>query len=349
MATNYPTKCKNCGGDFVFDPKSGNFVCKNCGSIEGVIFNVVKERDFYQSEVNEKSWSSETKSIKCNACGAVDVMNKGDLADVCPFCGSSNIVDSSESFKLKPDGIVLFRISKEDAAASFRKRVKKSIWAPKDFKKSVRIDKIKPIYTPVFAFDCFSAATYEGRFGKDEEVTRRNYDGTRTTSTETRWFNASGRIRQNFDDVLVAAGQMISAATISALEPFETNGAIEFDKAFLSGCTANSYNKDLSTSFEQAKQIMEMELRERIMERNNADRVASLTLSIDYSQVKFKYILLPIYVSGYRYKDKNYTIYVNGTNGNVTGKLPVSRKKVWGTVFGVLLGIGAIVAAIMLL
>lgn len=349
MATNYPTKCKNCGGDFVFDPKSGNFVCKNCGNFVSVVFNVVKERDYAQSEVNEKAWASETKSIKCNSCGAVDVMNRGDLADVCPYCGSSNIVDSSETFKLKPDGIVLFKISKEEAATSFRKYVKNSLWAPRDFKKSVKFEKIKSIYTPVFAFDCFASATYEGRFGKEETVRRRNYDGTWSTSTETRWFNASGRTRKRFDDILIAAGQMINAQVIHELEPFNTNYAIEFDKAFLSGNTANSYNKDLKTSFEQAKQVMEMEIRALIISENNADTVANIDINIDFQNVKFKYILLPVYVTGYRYKDKNYTLYVNGTNGNITGRLPVSRKKVWSTVLGVLFGIGAAVLLAMIL
>ena len=94
---------------------------------------------------------------------------------------------------------------------------------------------------------------------------------------------------------------------------------------------------------------MEMEIRALIISENNADTVANIDINIDFQNVKFKYILLPVYVTGYRYKDKNYTLYVNGTNGNITGRLPVSRKKVWSTVLGVLFGIGAAVLLAMIL
>lgn len=349
MASKYPTKCSSCGGDLVYDPKSAALKCKNCNNFVPVKLHVAHENDYLEAEINEKAWSGETKSIKCNSCGAVDIMNKGDFADVCPYCGSSNIVDSSANAGLKPDGIMPFSISKEDAEKSFMSKVKNSFWAPSSFKKSVEIDKIKSIYTPVFSFDSKTLTTYDGRLGKDEEVRRRDINGEWRTETETTWFNVSGTVRHYFDDEIIAAGQMVSSSVLKDLEPYNSNASIEFDPLFLSGSTANSYKKDLKTSFQQAKQSMEFKVRDIILKKHEANKVARLDLNMNLIEPKYKYLLLPVYISGYRYKDKNYNIYVNGTTGKVAGKLPVSKKKVWAAVLGGLAAVGGLIALICLL
>ena len=349
MASKYPTKCTSCGGDLVFDPTSATLRCENCDSFVPIKLQVAKENDYLEASVNEKAWSGETKAVKCNSCGAVDIMRKGDFADICPYCGSSNIVDSSKSSGLKPDGIMPFSISKKDAEKAFMKKVKKSVWAPRDFKRSVDIDKIKSIYTPVFAFDSKTLTTYEGRLGKDEQVRRRDLNGNWRTETETRWFNVSGSIKQYFDDEIIAAGQMIGAGTLKELEPYNSNASVEFDPLFLRGATANSYKKDLVTSFKQAKQSMEAKVKDLILKKHDANRIAKLNLEMTCIEPKYKYLLLPVYISGYRYNEKNYNVYVNGTTGKVAGKLPVSKKKVWAAVLGGLALVGGLIALICLL
>lgn len=347
MASKYPTKCASCGGDFKFDPKTGTLKCSNCNNFVPLKLQVAKENDYLEASINEKAWNGETKQIRCKACGAVDIMRKGDFADVCPYCGSPNIVDSSKGAGLKPDGIMPFSITKEEAEKFFMHKAKKSFWAPSDFKKSVQIDKIKSIYTPVFTFDSKTLTTYEGRLGKDEEVRRRDVDGTWRTETETRWFNVSGTIRHFFDDEIIAAGQMVSAGALKELEPYNSNAAVEFDPLFLSGATANTYKKDLKTSFSQAKQSMEKQVSQMILKKHDANRVAKLDLKMDCIDTKYKYLLLPVYISGYRYKEKNYNIYVNGTTGKVAGKLPVSKGKVWAAVLAGLAAVGGIIALIV--
>ena len=347
MVTKVPTRCSSCGGEMVFDPKLGKLKCSNCGNVVAIKLTLAKQKDYLENAINEEAWSDETKTIRCQACGAVDIMNKGDIADVCPYCGSPNISDSSESSGLKPDGIMPFQITREEAEQILTNRARNSFWAPKSFKQSLQLDKIKSVYTPVFTFDAKTLTTYDGRLGKDEDVRRRDFDGRWHTESETRWFNVSGTVRHFFDDEIVTAGQMISASTMKELEPYNTNSAVEFNPAFLSGATANRYQKNLKTSFEQVKQSMEFRVRDLILKKHEADRVAKLNLEMNVIDPQYKYLLLPVYISGFRYADKNYNLYVNGTTGKATGKLPVSKKKVWAFVLGGLAAIAGIAALII--
>lgn len=47
-----------------------------------------------------------------------------------------------------------------------------------------------------------------------------------------------------------------------------------------------------------------------------------------FSDVRFKHILLPVWLSSYTYRGKIYRFMVNGETGRVAGKAPVSPLKV---------------------
>lgn len=61
-----------------------------------------------------------------------------------------------------------------------------------------------------------------------------------------------------------------------------------------------------------------------------------------YSAITFKHILLPVWLSAYRYRNQQYQVMVNARTGEVQGDRPYS---VWKITLAVLAGV-AVVAAI---
>jgi hypothetical protein len=59
-------------------------------------------------------------------------------------------------------------------------------------------------------------------------------------------------------------------------------------------------------------------------------------LDTDYRDITFKHILLPIYISAYRYNNKLYRFLVNGATGKVKGERPWSAWKITFAVLGAL-------------
>ena len=84
---------------------------------------------------------------------------------------------------------------------------------------------------------------------------------------------------------------------------------------------------------------MDEDLRRSILAQYKHDRVDYLNVYTSYNDTKFNYIMLPVWVCGYKFREKLYTFLVNGRTGASTGKTPVSIPKV---VFTVLLGLGII-------
>ena len=66
------------------------------------------------------------------------------------------------------------------------------------------------------------------------------------------------------------------------------------------------------------------------------DVIDYLNVSTLHNEVKYKYVLLPVYQLDYKYKKKTYTVVINGNSGAVTGKSPVSPIRV---AIAVILGI----------
>lgn len=68
-------------------------------------------------------------------------------------------------------------------------------------------------------------------------------------------------------------------------------------------------------------------------------------MQVSHAQVRFKHLLLPMWISSFRYKEKVYRFIVNARTGEVAGERPWSVIKI---VFTVLVVIGVIVAIVLL-
>lgn len=87
---------------------------------------------------------------------------------------------------------------------------------------------------------------------------------------------------------------------------------------------------------------LENQISDKIRCEHNADRVSSLRVRSAFDDVKYKYLMLPIWLSSFKYNGKVYNFMVNGQTGRVGGKTPISP---WRVAAAVLIGV-AIVGAI---
>lgn len=47
-------------------------------------------------KIENFDWGMETKIVLCKACGAESVYDALELASVCPFCGSNQVMEASD-------------------------------------------------------------------------------------------------------------------------------------------------------------------------------------------------------------------------------------------------------------
>jgi hypothetical protein len=96
----------------------------------------------------------------------------------------------------------------------------------------------------------------------------------------------------------------------------------------LSGFRTESYQVDVRAGFEEAKQIIDSTIRTTICRDIGGDHQRIHSVNTTYNHITFKHVLLPIWLSAYRYKDKVYRFMVNGRTGEVQGERPYSWIKI---------------------
>ncbi|MGN0807631.1 MAG: hypothetical protein ACI4MN_04190 [Candidatus Coproplasma sp.] len=332
--------CPLCGGRLVYSPADRALKCEYCGGKGQIdMSRYGEELNFYDlMNANNNTWANDTHVFKCNNCGAKTVISKSDISKKCPFCGTTNVVQSDELCGIKPNAVLPFLLDKVQACESAVKWAKKRLFSPRKFKKNVYPEEIDGNYIPAFTFDANTSTRYSGRLGRTRTRTKR-VNGKTVTETYTEWFNISGTYSMSFDDFLVQASESVSQKNIDKLSPFDTNQSQVYSSDYLMGFTASHYTKSGQQCWEYAKGEMQRLVKSAILSQYQYDREGSFSMNMSCSDITYKYVLLPLYVGHYAYSKKTYNFFVNGRSGKVTGKAPVSPLRVC---LAVLLGLVAV-------
>lgn len=329
----YEYKCPECGAPMHYDPESFTLRCDYCqNKIQLTSTYTNKEFEFNNNLDTDTSWNNDVHVFKCQQCGAENVFAKKELSQKCPFCGSIQVIKSNEVAGLKPNRVIPFHVTNEQAKEAYVALVKKKMFAPKKVKKMEMELDTNGVYCPSWTYDADTFSSYEGKLGEDYKVTVGS-GKNRHTETRTRWFKVSGTIRVGFDDVLVNAGNNINGKDLGKITPFGTNESLVYSEEFLAGFSAEHYSKDVKTGFDEAKNTMNNTIRSRILDQYDYDHVDYLNIKTSYADITYKYVLLPIWIGLFTYGSKNFKFYVNGESGKATGKYPKSGIRITIFVF----------------
>lgn len=341
-------KCPQCGATMDYDPQTGGLYCPYCDYKEEIkVANnageeVAQELDFEKAEFTGNcDWGVAQKTVTCKSCGAVSVYDALEVASECPYCGSNQVMEASDVKTLAPNGVVPFVVTAKQAGEKFTTWLARKWFAPKEAKRSAKADAFKGVYLPYWTFDADTSSDYTGEYGKDRKVKQ----GDKET-TVTDWHRTSGHYDYFVDDALVPGSGSKNLRIIQAAEPYDTSACKPYKPEYLAGFSAERYSVGLKDAFEKAKKFIKDKLHSlissKIMEDHNADHVRNLVVNTSYSNITYKYVMLPVWMSCFTYNGKTYQFVVNGQSGKVGGDYPISP---WRVAIAILIVI-AIIALI---
>jgi DNA-directed RNA polymerase subunit M/transcription elongation factor TFIIS len=346
--------CDNCGSDMRYAPGGDHLVCDHCGNERGIDdespfageAEALVELD-YDAAIAAKlpaQEMEETRISQCPSCGAQVEFQPDIHARECPFCATPVVTDTGTHRHIKPKGLIPFQLAEREAHKAMNDWLGRLWFAPnglKEYAKKGR--KMDGIYVPYWTYDADTATRYRGQRGDAYYVTVRGSDGKSRRERRIRWRPARGRVARFFDDVLVLASRSLPKSYTDALAPWDLGKLDGYRPEFLSGFRAEGYTVELDEGLEEAKAIMDAQIRQDIRRDIGGDEQRILEVQTRISDVTFKHILLPVWVAAYKYRGKSFRFVVNGQTGKVRGERPYSA---WKIAFAVLLVI-AIIAAII--
>jgi len=311
-------------------------------------------RSFLEQAANEKE-THEVHRIKCDKCGAETTMPPELTSAVCPFCGANMVFSGEVSRLIKPEGLLPFKYTQNDAFEAFRRWIRRMWFAPGDLKQYAQSDsRLAGIYIPYWTYDSDTTTSYTGERGEyyyTTETFTANESGRQVTRTRqvrhTRWTPASGTVSNTFDDILILASKSLPQKYADSLEPWDLEDLVPYADEYLSGFRAESYQVSLAEGFEEAKGVMASAIRNSIRGDIGGDEQRINSANTQYGKITFKHILLPVWISAYRFRDRVFRILINARTGEVQGERPYSPWKIAGIVLLGLVIIGFIVLIAM--
>ena len=347
--------CSSCGAKLEYSPGTPSLKCPYCGA-ENVIPQSeedIVELDFagnLEKAAGEQS-TVEQLTVKCNACGAQSTLEPNVVAGQCPFCDAPIVAEGVSHKAIKPASLLPFKITRPQAQDAFRRWVGGLWFAPSELKRYAQTDsKLAGLYVPYWTYDTDTVTFYRGQRGDDYWETEHYTtveNGKTVTKTrqvrKTRWRSVSGTVWNSFDDILVLASNSLPRKYTEALEPWDLEHLVPYGDEYLAGFRAESYQVGLAEGFSRAKEIMDPKIRETICHDIGGDHQRIDSLKTQYNNITFKHLLLPVYLSAYRYREKVYRFLVNARTGEVQGERPWSWVKILLLVLGILAGVAVLV------
>lgn len=348
--TNY--QCPACTGPMHFDGQTGKLRCDYCDSTYTVeeieaLFEEKNERAESQPipESTSSEWGEDAEKMSaynCPSCGAELICEKTTAATACPYCGNPAIVPGQFSGNKKPDVIIPFKLSKEQAIEALKKHYQGKPLLPKAFSQESHLQEIKGVYVPFWLFD--GEVTADVTFKTTRTHTHRT-SNERIITTDHYEVWRKGTV--GFTHVPVDGASKMPDEYMDAIEPFDYGELKPFSLSYLPGFLADKYD------------VAPEECADRVEGRCRSTALGAMRQTVigyescipvrEDVQVRCgepDYALLPVWLLSTRWKDKVYLFAMNGQTGRLVGDLPISRQRLaaW---FGGIFAASAVVMALI--
>ena len=354
--TNY--QCPACTGPLHFVGESGRLECDYCGSnfdiAEIEAFYAEKEAKAAEAaqkqgeteaaqktaEVDEQKsaadgsdwdssglsedWGADAGSMKaycCPSCGAELLCDATTAATSCPYCGNPSVIPGQFTGILKPDFVLPFKLSKEDAIKALKKHYLKKPLLPSTFSKANHLEEIKGVYVPFWMYDGEASGSAQFHATTVHKYTSGDYEITETNHYDVRRAGSIG-----FEKVPVDASSKMPDDYMDSIEPYDYTDLKPFSTAYLPGFLADKYDVSAEDSIERANKRIRRSTEETFQQTvTGYDSVKVESSSIQLHGGKAKYALFPVWLLSTSWRGENYLFAMNGQTGRFVGDLPVDK------------------------
>lgn len=354
--------CPNCRAPISFKPDKQLFICDYCNSeftpeemytyftAQEEKANARAQKELERQEKHKEKAGEEAEQMVheylCDNCGANVVTDDTTTSTFCFYCHSPVIITSRLQGDFRPDQMLPFKFSEEQAKERFLDWTRKKKYLPSDFTSAAHLEKMTGLYLPYWYVDSDISVNFSG--------TSKNVSSWRSGDYVYRETSIYKHERQGtyyLRNVNLAAFEKIDQNLLNGIEPFDTSEFVPFAMPMLSGF----FTENFTFGREEGAKAMQNEI-ESIAEDMLDSSLGGAEVTPSHKELinkdhEWKLSLLPIWVLTYNYLDRIYVYAMNGQSGRAFGEMPIvmSKLKRDAALRGVLAGLAAALIAYVIM
>jgi Zn finger protein HypA/HybF involved in hydrogenase expression len=308
-------RCPVCSGDLtIYDNR---VECRFCGYQGEKLRQGESAGDLLIAALLERKtkavkWIIGEHLLHCNQCGAERTIPATQLSARCPFCGSNHVIeqDALDSFE-QPDGLIPFRISREEAGIQIKQQLRSVSERIKGIFGNNKVARatLNGYYLPFWVFDA-SVEITRTRIDNNPGQERRTYQRYEAYQ-QTRYDDA-------LFDVEVCAVKSPDSELTARLGSYDTRQAVAYEPDLLAKYPAALYSIDFDEAALQARGNISTLMREKYGQRDTAGSDVTIDVFSNIRQMSFRLVLMPVWVGILVEEDGDVrAALVNGQTGKV--------------------------------
>lgn len=341
--TSVGYKCPSCMAPIAYQPGTDKITCEYCGTeitMEALqaMYAQAEENAAAVDAAREAKWSTESagndwdpqelemmKAYTCSVCGAEIVCDGNTMATECCYCGNPTMLPSRFANNLKPDFIIPFEMTKEQAKEAMKKFYEGKRLLPSNFATQNRIEAVQGMYVPYWLFDSTvaAAATFTA-------TNSRRYTSGNSNITETDHYRCSRMGSMHFARVPVDGSIKMDDTLMESVEPYDYSDMVPFTTAYMAGFLADKYDVDALAAAPRADERVNNTAIDTLREDVTGYDTCSLdegSEAVNKSNNTVQYAMAPVWILSTKYENKAYTFLMNGQTGKFVGSLPIDWTK----------------------
>ena len=185
--------------------------------------------------------------LECDYCGAQLICDATTAATSCPYCGNPTVVPGQFAGTLKPDFVIPFKLSREDAIQRLKQHYKGKVFLPKSFSSENHLQEISGVYVPFWMF----SGKAEGDVHFDATRSR-TYKSGDYRITETDHYDAYRAGSLAFEKIPVDGSEKMPDEHMDSIEPYDYSELKPFSTAYLPGFLADKFDVTAEDSRQRA-------------------------------------------------------------------------------------------------
>jgi Zn finger protein HypA/HybF involved in hydrogenase expression len=333
-------KCPQCGATTRYDVAAGGVACEHCGYTARPeaqrVGRQAEEFEFTLDTWNQAQagWGVDRQELFCESCGAVISLGEGTLTATCMFCASHRVhVREPAAETLRPRYLVPFKVQKEMVRQRAQEWLGQGWFHPAGLAQAAGIERFTGIYVPFWTFDAQVRAKWRAEVGYERQeryYDAANKDWKSRTVIDWRWEN--GEVPLTIDDLLISGSSHLSKMILNRLYPYNLNELVTYTPDYLAGWQATAYDISLPQAWEEGKNLIREQSKQACRDSIRSSHVRNFSMTADFGQETWRYLLLPVYAASYKFEDQVYQIMANGQTGVIAGQKPVAWWKIWLTI-----------------
>lgn len=314
--------CPKCGGRMSYSADKRSLLCDYCGNRlyeyqalqQGAL---ITGQDFTTALATAKGHRWELpveRTLKCESCGATFALPPGQVSGKCLFCGSAHVITTNTGDLIEPEGILPFQFDMDDAGQHIRSWLDNLKFRPGDLDDRAAILRPRKAFLPFWAFNLGGTLNWRALVAENRG------------NNNTEWVPRDGIYLVYHQDLCVPATRAIPKDLVDDLTEYDTKALVPFAAELLSDASAEIYQVTLADASlvvrQQALRIGQAHIQHHDLAGENYRDLAMNTGGLIIES--YRLVLLPVWITTYRYKNESFPVAVNGQTGQVAGRVPRS-------------------------